>query len=155
MNLVGIIGKNNFSKNFKKQHMSIINITEKNIVNIKNVKFQILIINDNLSEFKNMLKTLENIIKNSEYIILNSDLDIKIDVTNFVKKKIITFGFNPKSTVTTSSITEENILIDLQREIITLENNIVEPEEMLLKTNGNNDVYEKLISYSIKTILEK
>ena len=155
MNFVGVFGKNNLLKNIKNKNVNIIKINPNNIANIKNIKFQIIIINNDLNKFKNLFEPIKSIIENTEYVIINSDLNIEVNVLKSFKKKIITYGLNQKATVTVSSITDENILIDLQREIETLNNKIVEPEEKIIETSGNTDVYESLINYIVETILKK
>ena len=148
MNFIGVIGKDSLNSN-------TIRINERNIENLKNIKFQIIIINSDLSKFENLLEEVGIIIRNSEYVIINSDLDIKVDISDSIRKKIITCGLNQKSTVTVSSITEERVLIDLQREIETIDNKIIEPEEKMATNYGNTDIHDILMNYAEETILKK
>ena len=148
MNFIGVIGKDSLNSN-------TIRINERNIENLKNIKFQIIIINSDLSKFENLLEEVGIIIRNSEYVIINSDLDIKVDISDSIRKKIITCGLNQKSTVTVSSITEERVLIDLQREIETIDNKIIEPEEKMATNYGNTDIHDILLNYAVETILKK
>ena len=50
---------------------------------------------------------------------------------------IITYGLNQKSTVTISSINEENALIALQRSFINIEGEEIEMGEKILKIDEN------------------
>lgn len=153
MKFIGIIGKNISLKNTNKK-INIIKLDEKNIENVKNIKFQIIIINEDLNKFGNELKYLEKILENVDYIIINSDIYVKIKIRPF-KKKIITYGLNHKATVTISSIKDESVLIDLQREIETLNKNVIEPGEKLVQTADTVNVYEILIKYILETITKK
>ena len=102
---------------------NVIFINEKNIDNIKNVKFKIIVLNKELIN-----KNLEGILLNAEYLILNSDINVKL-VEN-LNLKVITYGFNSKATVTASSITEEEMLVCIQRNIVDMYNNKFEPQEI-------------------------
>ncbi len=154
MKFVGIIGKNISLKNINNQEINIIRLDEKNIINVKNIKFQLIIINEDLSNFNTKLEYLEKILENTEYVIINSDIYIKMKIKPF-KKKVITYGLNHKATVTISSIKDGNVLIDLQREIETLNKKVIESEEKLVQTTGTVNVYEILINYIVNTIIEK
>lgn len=98
-------------------------LSMKNIDNIKNVKFKIIVLNKELIN-----KNLESILLNAEYLIFNSDINVKL-VEN-LNLKVITYGFNSKATVTASSITEEEMLVCIQRNIVDMYNNKFEPQEI-------------------------
>lgn len=154
MKFVGMIGKNISLKNINNEKINIIRLDENNIVNVKNIKFQIIIINEDLNEFDNKLEYLEKILENTEYIIINSDIYIKMRIKPF-KKKVITYGLNHKATVTISSIKDECVLIDLQREIETLNKNVIESGEKLVQIVDTVNVYEIMVNYIIETITKK
>lgn len=154
MKFIGIIGRNISLKNVNNDEINAIQINEKNITNVKNIKFQIIIINEDLNNFDNMLEYLEKILENTEYIIINSDIFIKMKIKPF-DKKVITYGLNHKATVTISSIKDESVLIDLQREIETLNSNLIEPGEKLIETPEAVNVYEILVNCIIEMITEK
>ena len=109
MFFIGIISEEKNEKYIKEMlkhninNSNVIFINEKNIDNIKNVKFKIIVLNKELIN-----KNLESILLNAEYLILNSDINVKL-VEN-LNLKVITYGFNSKATVTASSITEEEML---------------------------------------------
>ena len=119
------------------QKHTIIVINEKSIQNIKNVKFEILLI-DAVTLTKPML--LQNIILNAKMIIVNSDFEVNLKCIKNLKLRVITYGLNSKSTITVSSVNEETILISLQRSVKTLKDNIIEPQEIKIssKTTHNN-----------------
>ena len=132
MSLIGII-TNQKNESYVIKELSkyvpidnIIFITEKNIKNIKNVKFQTILIDREIKSSN----SLKNIISNSKYIILNSDLtNIDLSVLNNIKLNIITYGFNNKATFTVSSIGEDKIIICLQRIIKNVFEEKFEPQE--------------------------
>ena len=157
MNFIGVIGKTRILKNIIDNHVNIIKINSNNIENIKNVKFQIVIINNDLKDFILKETFIKSIIENADYLIINSDLELKIDILSNIKQKIITCGLKQKSTITASSITEDNVLIDLQRNIETLNNKNVETQEKLIKLTENEsyDIHEILINYAISVLYNK
>ena len=71
-------------------------MNKKSIENIKNVKFDVLVIGENIEKLLNNSKYLEEIIKKADYIIINSDINENMDVFKNVDTNIITFGFNEK-----------------------------------------------------------
>ena len=134
MFFIGIISEEKNEKYIKEMlkhninNSNVIFINEKNIDNIKNVKFKIIVLNKELIN-----KNLESILLNAEYLILNSDINVKL-VEN-LNLKVITYGFNSKATVTASSITEEEMLVCIQRNIVDMYNNKFEPQEINIERN--------------------
>lgn len=55
-----------------------------------------------------------------------------IGIINNMKLNIITFGFNSKSTITASSV-EDNFLICIQRKILSIKKEVIEPQELKFK----------------------
>ena len=55
-----------------------------------------------------------------------------IDIINNMKLNVITFGFNSKSTITASSV-EDIFLICLQRKIVNVFGEVIEPQELKVK----------------------
>ena len=110
---------------------NIIFINEKNILNIKNIVFEIILVD---RQIKNDVQ-LNKIIVKSKYLILNNDL-------KFINKgNAITYGFNNKSTFTVSSIDEKNIIICLQTSILDIDNEEIEPQEFKMDNDENVDKY--------------
>ena len=118
MPFVGIISKENdsnfiknaISKNSKESNFEIININRKSIENVKNVKFDILVICENIEKMIKNSSYLEEIIKKADYIIVNSDIKENLSILRNAEANIITYGFNAKATITISSIKEEKII---------------------------------------------
>lgn len=135
----------NFNKKNIKENVIIIN--NKNINNIKNIKFDSLLINKKLTGKTDVIK---KILSNSKNIIVNSDIDTGLNKLGGMNLNIITYGFNPKSTVTASSLENDDALICLQRNIKNINNDILEPQEIKVKkTHQNNNPY---IIMSVETL---
>lgn len=128
----------------------IIQITEENVKSIKNITFSSTIILNEIKWKKEAKRDLEKICDNSKYLIINSDNEVNLNEKN--KKQIITFGMNQMATVSVSSITEDKILISLQRNIINIKGNIKEVEEISVKNKNSINIYAKLVNYIIESI---
>lgn len=113
-----------------KEH-TVIAINDKSIENIKNIRFETILIMD-LKDVEKEEKLLNELFKNSKYLVINADMNNSFEMVNDMKLNIITFGFNSKSTITASSV-EENFLICLQRKIVNINKEILEPQEIEVK----------------------
>ena len=116
MPFVGIIAKeseSNFIKNEVLKNSSLkfefVNINRKSVQNVKNIRFETIIINNEISDFLNVSKYLEELIINAKYIIVNSDIIKNINILKQYNSNIITYGLNQKAMITISSIKNENI----------------------------------------------
>lgn len=144
MSFIGIIsdGKNeeyiNKVLTDKIDKANIININEKNIDNIKNVRFETILISGDNKKILSKLDILKNIISNVKYLIINADIETNMLVLDNLDINVITFGFNNKSTITASSVKEENVLICVQRTILNIKSKEVEPQEINTSTSGKN-----------------
>ena len=116
--------------NINKEH-TIIAINDKSIENIKNIRFETILVMD-LKRVKSREDILNELFKNSKYLVINADMEESLDIVNNMKLNIITFGFNSKSTITASSV-EEEFLICLQRKIVDINNKTLEPQEIEVK----------------------
>ena len=129
----------------KKYH--IIFIRENSIDNIKNIKFETIIVN---REFENK-DSLNKLIAKSEYVIVNEDIGTIIDLLKDIKSNIITYGFNSKSTITMSSVTDDSIQVSVQRNIISKKSE-VEQQEISLNKEAKSDVYDIMLLISLLLI---
>lgn len=124
---------------------NIIFITSKNIDNIRNIQFETVVINGNI---KDDVK-LKNIITKSKYVILNTDVELEKEFWKDLNLTIISYGFNNKATFTISSVSENNIIICLQRTIKNIFDEKIEPQEFEEKNDTNVDInvilYEKIV----------
>ena len=123
MFFIGIVSEEKNEKHIKDilkqkiENENVVFINEKNIENIKNIKFKIIVLNKGIDN-----KNIKNILLNAEYLILNSDINVKIDLIESLDLKVITYGFNSKSTVTASSVTEEETL---WKNVNNIEKNVI------------------------------
>ena len=123
-------------KNSEIKH-NVIVINEENIDNMKNIKFNSIIMNRENNIKENRKIVLKQILKNAQYLIINSDIYTKLDLVANINIAVITFGYNLKATVTASSVNEEKILLCIQRSIKLDNKTNIEPKEMYV------DIIEK------------
>ena len=153
MFFIGIISEEKNEKYIKEMlkhninNSNVIFINEKDIDNIKNVKFKIIVLNKELIN-KNL--EIDDTDLDGEKVILNSDINVKL-VEN-LNLKVITYGFNSKATVTASSITEEEMLVCIQRNIVDMYNNKFEPQEINIEKNELLDIYDNMYIMCINSI---
>ena len=119
---------------------NVIFIKEKNIDNIKNVHFDTVFINKEFDKMDRLNKLLEN----TKNVIVNMDTNIDNKELNIVNSNLITYGFNSKSSITISSVTDDDVLICLQRNIY---NNYgeIEVQEIKIENNPNYSIYDLII----------
>ena len=145
--------KNEICKAETKNNFEIININKKNLPNLKNIRFDALVIKDRLSDLLNTANYIEKIIENANYLIVNNDIENKVDIEKN-QDKIITYGFKSNTDVSISSIKEENIMICIQRKIKKANNDILEEQEINVKIGKHNinKLYNILALYTILMI---
>lgn len=114
-----------------KEH-TVITINDKSVDNIKNIRFETILV-ISLKELVNKFDVINEIFKNTKYLVINSDIDDdSLKLINNTKLNVITFGFNQKATITASSV-EDNLMLCLQRKILDINKNILEPQEIEVK----------------------
>ncbi len=149
MYCICVISKNIELINELIQHNKVIIITKDNVNKYLDEEIDILIIED--KNIKN--KDLEILCNNSKYILLQDNINLNIKLKKDLN--VITFGFNHKSTVTVSSISEEKIVICIQRQIKNYKNKVIEQQELIIKNDKEYDINKKIIQKIIQEILEK
>lgn len=162
MSFIGMFAKQKEAEQIKKEieketkeiKIEIIPINLKSIENIKNIKFDIVIMIDDLEKLKGKEKYIKEILRSSKYLILNSDINSDIKILKEVTAKTITYGLNQKATITVSSIGEEEIIICIQRAFKNIDDNIIEQKEVRRKIEKNNikNIYNSLIKEAIINI---
>lgn len=150
MSFIGVITSNkneeilkkSIEKNLKKcqEKHSVIILNEENIENMKNIKFNSIIINKESNMVETRKPILKQILKNAKYLIINSDIYKKIEIIQDINIIVITYGYNLKATVTASSINEEKILLCIQRNIQVDNKTNIESKEIYVDII-ENDVY--------------
>lgn len=99
-------------------------------------KSQILVLNKKNPDF-NLQKALD-VMATGSVIVMNSDETHYAGLKLTKPMRLITYGYNPKSTITASSIVvHENISLQccIQRQFATLSGAILEVQEFLVRTN--------------------
>ena len=187
MPFIGVIAKesdSNFIKkevlrNAEKNKFDIININRQNIENIKNIRFETVVINDDFIDFLNTSKYLEDIVKNSKFLVLNSDILNKVNLPIEQARKlddlfyelknvnsqcvgeleknetnVITYGLNQKADVTMSSIKTENILVCVQNKFKNAAGRMVEEQEVNVEIAKSNlkKICNSMAIFTILTI---
>lgn len=119
---------------------NVIFIKEKNIDNIKNVHFDTVVINRKFEKEDELNKLLEN----TKNVVINMDTNVDNTKLNVINSNIITYGFNSKSSITISSVTDDDVLICVQRNIY---NNFgeIEVQEIKIENNENYNIYDLII----------
>lgn len=147
---------------YEKIDYCIIEISREDLLvgNLKKIRFDILIQTALDSEDDEIISSIQELISNIKdngYIIFNSDSIQKI---NFECSGIypVTYGLNGKTAVTASSIDDIDGLgfsYCLQRSIVTINGNLVQPFEKPLKTTGKAlDVCYHLAACTCAVILD-
>ena len=132
---------------------TLITINYKNIENIKNIKFDVLVMDANII---GNTDTIQKIILNAKIILVNTDLEINLKCLRNLKLRLISYGNNSKSTVTVSSVNDDIILVSFQRSIRTLKDNIIEPQEIkIMAPLSHNNLHLSMILAIISKIFEK
>ena len=159
MSIIRIIEKKKDIKEIKNNLdivYEVIEINNKSIENLKNIKFEQIIINKDLALNKQEEEYIKKLINTTKYIIINADINIQILNNIEIDKplKIITYGFNSKSTISISSVKEDYIILSIQREIEKLNNEKIENQEKKIELikGENNNIYIKIIKFIIKEL---
>ncbi len=121
---------------------TIIIVNEKSINNIKNIKFETILIYKNIIKSEDVFK---QILLNTKYLILNSDIEKPLKIVENIDITIITYGFNSKATITASSVNENEILLCIQRNILNLNKKLIEPQEINIYTKTQNKHIEMAV----------
>lgn len=143
MPFIGIISEENLENCIRREILdklelresNVLFIKEKSIENIKNIKFETIII---AREFKKQ-ENLNNLLKSVKYLIINSDIENNLNSLENINTSVVTYGFNSKATITASSVEKEEMLICLQRTLQNKNGEDIEPQEIKIpiKENAN------------------
>ena len=145
---------NNLSKDMNKNDITLININKNSINNLQRVKFDAIVVLNSLDKLMVETQIINNICKNVKFFILNSDLEIINNPFDNITTNVITFGLNQKATVTFSSITDEDILVSVQREFKNSQNKTIEQGEYSYKISkiDRTNLQEILVEFIIEKI---
>ena len=158
MPLVGIVAKKReiqaIKKEIKGKNIDIIEITKESIKNIKNIALEEIVFLQNINFEEEEYKYMNEIISKTKYLIINGDIQIDILKKVKIEKpiKLITFGFNSKSTITISSVNNEKILICIQRDIEKINGEILESQEKQIISKDTKKIYNNLVVFIINEL---
>jgi len=152
MPFIGIVSEENVENCIRREILdklslresNVLFIKEKSIENIKNIKFETIIITRQFKKQELLKKLLENV----TYLIINSDIENNLNLLKDIKATVITYGFNSKATITASSVEEDEILLCVQRSIKTKNGKDIEPQEIKIQISENTNC-----TMAISTIL--
>ena len=124
MSFIGIVAGKKCFENIKRkiteqmqdETINFIQINLRSIENIKNIKFETIIVEDNLDKFRKYRDVIEKICKQTQYLMINTDRNPETKVIGRMGNKI-TYGLNHKALVTVSSISDTDILIYWQKNL--------------------------------------
>ena len=146
MSFIGIIAdkkneieiENLLQNKLKKQNIEIIKVNEKSINNIKNVKFNTILISgiNQVFKYNNLIIKL---LKETHYLVINNDIEEILKAVSNLETIVISYGFNSKSTITASSVSDEEMLICVQREFDNIQRQKVELQEISIKKISKNE----------------
>lgn len=163
MSFIGVVAGKKCFENIKKkitegikdETVSLIQINLRSIENVKNIKFETIIVEDNIDKFKTNKEILEKICENTKYLMVNIDRNPEEEILKIPNK--ITYGLNQQATVTVSSISDTDILIYWQKSLENKEGHRIEIEERRIKRGEKNTLktYEILIVYTFFKIYNK
>lgn len=155
MSLIGILTENNHEKYLKQVLEKITNqdqiifLNEQCIKNVKNITFETILLGKKIESNKeDMIKIIEKV----DNLIFNIDIIENINLLSNLHLKLITYGFNPKSTITTSSILENKIMVCLQRGIQNIKGEKIEPQELQINIKNNINSYEVMELVSLELL---
>ena len=138
----------------REKQINIIHITPLSLENMKNIKFDTVIIEEDLKKYQNQKEQLKKICKEASYVIINTD--INQEYKEIESKNLISCGINQNAIVTISSNSEEDILIFWQKSIENKIGNRIEIEERRIKKEEQSTlkIDEILILYAIFKIYD-
>lgn len=160
MYLVGVMAENKeiikfLEKKFDIKKVDFIDLDLKTIENFKNVKFDVILIS-NLKKYKKS-NNFKKILSNSSISAINADIKENLEVLDNLKGIVITYGFNSKATITTSSVNDDNISIYIQRVIENIKGTKIEPIEYVenIEDMKNIEISDIIGIKTIENLLAK
>lgn len=143
---IGVLIKKTYEKHFKSEQLKFVTINNLD-------KIDILIL-DNISS-ENILNNYFKKLHSDSIVIVNVD---NREIINIVSKKsfnLVTFGFNPKASITISSFVtgdKDTSCFCIQRDLCTIKGNDFFEQEFLINSNNFSE-FDLLLSVSTLIIL--
>ena len=133
----------------KENQINVLHINTKSLENMKNIKFDTIIIQSDIEKCKGLKEQLKKVCEEAKYVIINTDLNENYE--EFKIQNLITCGMNQNAMITVSSNSEDDILIYCQKSIRDKYGNEIEIEERRIEkeVEKNLKTDEFLVIYAI------
>lgn len=142
----------NTLKNIEEERFQILTITIQNIEHLKNIKFDTIWIQEIEKWMIEEKENLEKILLSATLLVLNTDHKMQFTILKEKELTYITYGLNPKATITTSSMEDDKILVCIQRKI-QFKDKTIEPQEIWMeKYKQHFDLSDQLGIISIQLL---
>jgi len=135
MSLIGILTEHKNEVFLKKQlekenWEDIFFLNEKTIGNMRNIKFETFLVGKRIESKQDIVRSIA---QNAKYFVLNCDIKENLSLLENLDLMLITYGYNSKATITASSVEESKMMICLQRNIINVYKEKIEPQEFQIE----------------------
>lgn len=132
MSFIGILTEHKNETYLKKQLESkqwgeVFFLDENTLKNMHNIKFETFLFGKKIKQNQDIIRSMAQKVN---YFIVNSDIKENVSTLNNLDLRLITYGYNQKATITTSSVEENKIMICLQRSIKNIYQEEIEPQEI-------------------------
>ena len=151
MVFIGIVTNKNNESSYRNEisnklgnNINLIFINENNIESFRNISFSTILLCYDYSTIFKDTELIRKVVSNSKKFIVNTDIKSNYDILDSQNIDAITYGFNNKATITSSS-NEDDVILCVQRNIINMEEQIIEPQDIKIIDNIDMvNVYEKI-----------
>lgn len=122
--------KKNVIKILKRDDIKLININSTNISNVRNIVFETVVFCDEIKFSSKYENIVNNLCVKCKYVIVNADISNKFELLSNKFINCITYGLNQKSTITISSVMNDKVIVDIQRNMRNISNQNIEMKEI-------------------------
>lgn len=122
--------KKNVIKILKRDDIKLININSTNISNVRNIVFETVVFCDEIKFSSKYENIVNNLCVKCKYVIVNADVSNKFELLSNKFINCITYGLNQKSTITISSVMNDKVIVDIQRNMRNISNQNIEMKEI-------------------------
>lgn len=146
--------KKNVIKILKRDDIKLININSTNISNVRNIVFETVVFCDEIKFSSKYENIVNNLCVKCKYVIVNADISNKFELLSNKFINCITYGLNQKSTITISSVMNDKVIVDIQRNMRNISNQNIEMKEISvdLKKHKYIKIQNILVVYAIYCI---
>ncbi len=157
MSLIGVLTEHKneiYLKKMLEQEKleNIFFLSEKTIDNVRNIKFETFLLGKKIEKKQDIVR---GIAQKASYFILNGDIKENLSILDNLDLTLITYGYNPKATITASSVEENKILICLQRNIKNVYNQEIEAQEIKIENCEDAEEYASMELASLILLYKK